>query len=159
MPHKIFKPFGLWSALVILLTLLTGACTSKAALEEPISSGADAVGEPAVMESSPASPEGARADSADSAGEMAGISTDDTGSPPATDGSGDESGAIAPQVSGDVVWIQQRLKDLGYYSGPVDGDAGGATRQAIKDYQSDQGLVVTGQPTSELQDFIWRNDG
>jgi peptidoglycan hydrolase-like protein with peptidoglycan-binding domain len=61
--------------------------------------------------------------------------------------------------TGDVVWIQRRLRDLGYYSGPVDGDAGGATRRAIRDYQTDQGLAPTGKPTPELQDFMWRNGG
>ena len=61
--------------------------------------------------------------------------------------------------TGDVVWIQRRLKDLGYYSGPIDGDAGGATRRAIREYQADQGLTTTGIPTPELQDFMWRNGG
>jgi peptidoglycan hydrolase-like protein with peptidoglycan-binding domain len=61
--------------------------------------------------------------------------------------------------TGDIRWIQQRLKDLGYYSGPVDGEAGGATRRAIREYQAEQGLSVTGEPTPALQDFMWRNDG
>jgi hypothetical protein len=66
--------------------------------------------------------------------------------------------AVAP-AAGDVVWIQRRLKDLGYYMGPIDGDAGGATRRAIREYQADQGLTTTGLPTAELQDFMWRNGG
>jgi hypothetical protein len=61
--------------------------------------------------------------------------------------------------TGDVIWIQRRLKDLGYYAGPIDGDAGGATRRAIREYQADQGLAQTGMPTPELQDFMWRNGG
>jgi hypothetical protein len=65
--------------------------------------------------------------------------------------------AVVP--TGDVIWIQRRLKDLGYYSGPIDGDAGGATRRAIREYQADQGLATSGMPTPELQDFMWRNGG
>ena len=62
------------------------------------------------------------------------------------------------RATGDVVWIQKRLKDLGYYAGPVDGSVGEATRNAIKDYEADQGLTATGNPTRELQEFMWRND-
>ena len=70
-----------------------------------------------------------------------------------------EARPVAMPATGDVVWIQRRLKDLGYYSGPIDGDAGGATRRAIREYQADQGLATTGMPTPELQDFMWRNGG
>ncbi len=70
-----------------------------------------------------------------------------------------EARPTATPATGDVVWIQRRLKDLGYYSGPIDGDAGGATRRAIREYQADQGLSTTGMPTPELQDFMWRNGG
>ena len=154
MPHKSFLPFGLWSALVVVLTLLLSACVSQ--------SGVEASAESAVVSDPAALPEQIASESADSTGETVSIATEDIESSPVADDSADESASIAtkrPKAGGDVVWIQRRLKDLGYYSGPVDGDAGGATRQAIKDYQSDQGLVVTGRPTSELQDFMWRNDG
>ena len=70
----------------------------------------------------------------------------------------------APEVQpefdqGHVVWIQERLQALGYYSGPADGSAGKATRQAIKTYQTDQGLQTDGRPTAELREFMWRNGG
>jgi hypothetical protein len=40
---------------------------------------------------------------------------------------------------------QQALKDKGYYDGPVDGLIGPGTRTAIRKYQQDQNLSVTGQ--------------
>jgi len=58
-----------------------------------------------------------------------------------------------------VLWIQQRLQELGYYEGPVDGSVGSATRDAISDYQTEQGLEADGKPTGELRDFMWRNGG
>ena len=71
-----------------------------------------------------------------------------------------EAPAISPDANrGDVLWIQQRLQELGYYQGPVDGNAGNATRAAIQGYQRDQGIVADGQPTAELREFMWRNGG
>lgn len=40
--------------------------------------------------------------------------------------------------------LQQRLKDLGYLSGKVDGIFGPATEKALKSFQKDNGLVVDG---------------
>lgn len=40
--------------------------------------------------------------------------------------------------------IQSRLKDLGYYTGPIDGYLGGYTIPAIKAFQADYGLAVDG---------------
>lgn len=59
----------------------------------------------------------------------------------------------------DVLWIQQRLEELGYYTGAVDGSYGKVTREAIKAYQADQELEQDGRPTPELRDFMWRNGG
>lgn len=59
----------------------------------------------------------------------------------------------------DVAWIQQRLFDLGYYEGAVDGSAGWRTKQAIREYQVDQGLEPDGRPTAEFRNFMWRNGG
>jgi hypothetical protein len=46
--------------------------------------------------------------------------------------------------------VQASLASLGYYNGPVDGDIGPGTRNAIADYQSDYGLRVTGRINSAL---------
>ncbi|MEE4184333.1 MAG: peptidoglycan-binding domain-containing protein [Gammaproteobacteria bacterium] len=59
----------------------------------------------------------------------------------------------------DVLWIQQRLLDLGYYDGAVDGAVGPGTRKAIREYQKDQDVTADGQPSSALREFMWRNGG
>ena len=43
-----------------------------------------------------------------------------------------------------VTALQQRLKDLGYYSGSVDGDYGGGTQEAVRLFQSQNELDVDG---------------
>jgi len=40
--------------------------------------------------------------------------------------------------------VQSRLKDLGYYTGPIDGYLGGNTVPAIRAFQRDDGLSVDG---------------
>lgn len=40
--------------------------------------------------------------------------------------------------------LQRRLKNLGYYSGSIDGDYGTATVNAVRAFQSDYGLTVDG---------------
>lgn len=41
--------------------------------------------------------------------------------------------------------VQRALKRRGYYGGPVDGDIGSGSRRAIRNYQADRGLSVTGR--------------
>ena len=83
----------------------------------------------------------------------------------AESGSGDGEGAALPVPEepqydpDDVAWIQQRLLDLGYYEGAVDGYVGWRTKRAIREYQVDQGLEPDGRPTAEFRDFMWRNGG
>jgi Putative peptidoglycan binding domain len=45
--------------------------------------------------------------------------------------------------SGRITQIQQALKDKGFYSGPVDGVMGPATRNAIRSFQQANNLHVT----------------
>jgi Putative peptidoglycan binding domain len=40
---------------------------------------------------------------------------------------------------------QTRLARLGYYPGPIDGDFGPMTSRAIRSYQADYGLPITGR--------------
>jgi len=63
------------------------------------------------------------------------------------------SGAPAPSSGGvlkqgstgpDVSAVQQKLKDLGLYSGAVDGDFGPATEKAVIAFQQSQGLTADG---------------
>lgn len=46
--------------------------------------------------------------------------------------------------SADVRRMQQRLKNLGYYSGPIDGSFGAATEAAVMDFQKVNGLYMDG---------------
>lgn len=47
------------------------------------------------------------------------------------------------------------MRDLGFYSGPIDAIFGDITRQAIQDYQADVGDPVTGYLTpNQIQALI-----
>ncbi len=48
------------------------------------------------------------------------------------------------------VEVQQALKRRGYYRGSIDGDIGPGSRSAIRSYQADRGLSVTGRIDSSL---------
>lgn len=48
--------------------------------------------------------------------------------------------------SGQVRDVQQGLADRGYDAGPVDGQMGPRTRQALRDFQRDRNLQASGQP-------------
>ncbi|MBP2638100.1 MAG: ErfK/YbiS/YcfS/YnhG family protein [Firmicutes bacterium] len=50
----------------------------------------------------------------------------------------------------DVVALQLKLKELGYFQGRADGLFGTITEDAIKTYQTDKGLTSTGIATSEF---------
>jgi len=47
---------------------------------------------------------------------------------------------------GNVRDIQERLKDMGYDPGPIDGAMGPRTHAALKQFQQAQNLPVTGRP-------------
>jgi peptidoglycan hydrolase-like protein with peptidoglycan-binding domain len=46
--------------------------------------------------------------------------------------------------------VQRALARRGYYRGPIDGDIGPGSRNAIAAYQRDRGLSVTGRVTPSL---------
>jgi hypothetical protein len=48
------------------------------------------------------------------------------------------------------VLVQSALARRGYYGGPVDGVVGSGTRSAIRQFQYDNGLPVTGQIDGQL---------
>ncbi len=50
--------------------------------------------------------------------------------------------------------IQEVLKQLGIYNGPVDGAYSATTERAIRIYESQVELPITGQPTRELLDHL-----
>ena len=49
-----------------------------------------------------------------------------------------------------AVDVQRELRRRGYYRGSLDGDIGSGSRSAIRAYQSDRGLAVTGRIDSRL---------
>ena len=53
--------------------------------------------------------------------------------------------APSPAAAMDVRAAQRHLKERGYYSGPIDGVLGAATENALRAYQRDKGLKVTGR--------------
>jgi hypothetical protein len=46
--------------------------------------------------------------------------------------------------------VQRALRSHGYYGGPIDGDIGSGSRAAIRNYQRDHGLGVTGRIDTAL---------
>ncbi len=62
------------------------------------------------------------------------------------------SGKEGPLVS----QIQQRLKELGYYTGLVDGQFGGQTREAVIAFQKDKGLTADGLVGDETYALLMR---
>ena len=49
-----------------------------------------------------------------------------------------------------AVDVQRELRERGYYRGAIDGAIGPASRAAIRAYQADRGLTVTGRIDSRL---------
>ncbi len=56
----------------------------------------------------------------------------------------------SPSPNPQVVQVQENLRRLGYYKSTVDGLIGPGTRTAIRAYQVDRGLPVTGRMDREL---------
>lgn len=50
----------------------------------------------------------------------------------------------------DVVALQMKLKELGYFQGRADGLYGTVTEEAVKAYQADKGITATGVATKEM---------
>lgn len=59
--------------------------------------------------------------------------------------------------SGMVRRIQQRLKELRYYTGSVDGDFGASTEAAVKAFQSANRLVPDGKVGSDTYEVLFSN--
>jgi peptidoglycan hydrolase-like protein with peptidoglycan-binding domain len=53
-----------------------------------------------------------------------------------------------------VEQLQRDLKQLGRYEGPVDGVVGKRTKQAIAEFQRENGLNPDGEPTDETRDRV-----
>lgn len=71
-----------------------------------------------------------------------------------------ESGVYPTLVRGDrglalIYTLQQRLKDLGYYTIRVDGIFGSGTQRAVRDFQAVNGLYVTGKADHTTQVLLY----
>jgi peptidoglycan hydrolase-like protein with peptidoglycan-binding domain len=55
------------------------------------------------------------------------------------------SAPTPPSPAMDVFAVQRELKRHGFYAGPIDGVIGTATEAALRAYQRDRGLTVTGR--------------
>ena len=58
----------------------------------------------------------------------------------------------------DVTRLQQRLKDLGYLDGKVDGQYGGGTKRAVIAFQRMHGLTTDGVAGQETQEKLYAED-
>ena len=68
-------------------------------------------------------------------------------------------GVLSVGAKGDeVTRLQQRLKDLGYLSGKVDGQYGGGTRRAVISFQRRNGLTTDGVAGQETQAKLYADD-
>lgn len=54
----------------------------------------------------------------------------------------------------DIIMVQQRLADRGYYRGSVDGIYGPQTAHAVRAFQEDNGLTASGRLTSATLDEL-----
>jgi peptidoglycan hydrolase-like protein with peptidoglycan-binding domain len=52
------------------------------------------------------------------------------------------------------VEVQRELAERGYYGGPIDGAIGPQSRAAIRAFQVDKGLPVTGRVDGRLLDSL-----
>lgn len=69
-----------------------------------------------------------------------------------------ESGSLKKGSSGsEVEKMQQRLYDLGYYTGEIDGNFGETTEEAFKLFQEAAGLYVDGVAGSDLE-YLYADD-
>jgi peptidoglycan hydrolase-like protein with peptidoglycan-binding domain len=67
-----------------------------------------------------------------------------------------DDGVLRTGESGDAVkQLQQRLKELGYYTGSVDGDYGMGTANAVKDFQAANGLTADGIVGKQTDDKVY----
>jgi len=53
-----------------------------------------------------------------------------------------------------IARAQERLARLGYYPGPIDGDFGPITSRALRSYQIDYGLPVTGRLDNRTRESL-----
>jgi peptidoglycan hydrolase-like protein with peptidoglycan-binding domain len=81
---------------------------------------------------------------ASDAGEAGNPPSNGPTNPPTSGGNGGYTTLREGDTGDKVKRLQQKLKDLGYYSGSVDGDYGSGTITAVQNFQAATGLTVDG---------------
>ena len=67
--------------------------------------------------------------------------------------------ALHTGSKGEKVWkLQERLKELGYYQGEIDGQFGPGTRDAVIAFQKNNGLDADGLAGEETQKVLYGED-
>ena len=91
-------------------------------------------------------------------GSSSGSSSSSSSSSASSSSEPTESGSLKKGSSGDAVEkMQQRLFDLGYYTGAIDGEFGESTEEAFKRFQEAAGLYVDGIAGSDLE-YLYADD-
>ncbi len=57
-----------------------------------------------------------------------------------------------------VMYLQQRLIELGYLTGTADGDFGSRTESAVRAFQTQMGLPATGTATPDTQSYLFSHN-
>ena len=64
------------------------------------------------------------------------------------------STAVSGQRRNDTAWVQRELKKLGYFNSEPDGYYGYSTAEAVKKFQSDYNLPITGKVNTNVVEVI-----
>ena len=62
----------------------------------------------------------------------------------------------ASRVDFDTLGVQYNLREMGFDPGPLDGQMGGQTRRALREFQQDRGIAQTGELDSATIDYLMR---
>lgn len=71
-----------------------------------------------------------------------------------------DTGSVGPTEDNESVrYLQQQLRDKGFYFGPIDGKNGPNTRRAVRDFQAAAGLPVDGRAGPQTRFALDRYQG
>ena len=155
-----------WAAAGLMVTLLAGCSSTPDSVEDPLSFDVDAqlpfvTAAPEAVAATPTPMPTTPWDTAAPTQDWQNDHSADLGDTQTEEGDlVNDTTVVYQQLStgdsgADVEKLQQRLKDLKYYTGAVDGRYGSALTTAVKRFQSTLGLDTTGIATANLQRMIY----